>query len=179
NVINQEVITQMANGVIVIDCEQVVLANLSAYQLLSIPNATAMDAEYVETNAALSSSPNSLLNNSLNSHANNSSNNIKNHIANKPLADFQQQLRAQHPQFFEACLSIETGQSRSFIYELPATANASVFAKLRVEIIPLKNDSKLVILEDLRREQAPTKKYHFKVSALTSASFFIGGIGHW
>ena len=158
NVINQEVITQMANGVIVIDCEQVVLANLSAYQLLSIPNATAMEAEYVETNAALSSSPNSLLNNSLNSHANNSSNNIKNHIANKPLADFQQQLRAQHLQLFEACLSIETGQSRSFIYELPATANASVFGKLRVEIIPLKNDSKLVILEDLRREQASAQQ---------------------
>lgn len=58
NVINQEVIPQMANGVIVIDCEQVVLANLAAYQLLSIPNTTAMEAEYVETNAALSSSPN-------------------------------------------------------------------------------------------------------------------------
>ena len=68
NVINQEVITQMANGVIVIDCEQVVLANLSAYQLLSIPNATAMDAEYVETNAALSSSQNDSLNNFLKQH---------------------------------------------------------------------------------------------------------------
>ena len=166
NVINQEVITQMANGVIVIDCEQVVLANLSAYQLLSIPNATAMEAKYVETNATLSSSPNNLLNSSLNvtlsdssnSPTNNSSNNIKNHIANKPLSDFQQQFRAQHLQLFEACLSIETGQSRSFIYELSATANASVFGKLRVEIIPLKNDSKLVILEDLRREQASAQQ---------------------
>ena len=36
NVINQEVITQMVNGVIVIDREQVVLANLAAHQLLSI-----------------------------------------------------------------------------------------------------------------------------------------------
>ena len=166
NVINQEVITQMANGVIVIDCEQVVLANLSAYQLLSIPNATAMEAEYVETNAALSSSPNNLLNSSLNvtlsdssnSPANNSSNNIKNHIANKPLSDFQQQFRAQHLQLFEACLSIETGQSRSFIYELSATANTSVFGKLRVEIVPLKDDSKLIILEDLRREQASAQQ---------------------
>ncbi len=166
NVINQEVITQMANGVIVIDCEQVVLANLSAYQLLSIPNATAMEAKYVETNAALSSSPNNLLNSSLNvtlsdssnSPTNNSSNNIKNHIANKPLSDFQQQFRAQHLQLFEACLSIETGQSRSFIYELSATANASVFGKLRVEIVPLKDDSKLIILEDLRREQASAQQ---------------------
>lgn len=166
NVINQEVITQMANGVIVIDCEQVVLANLAAYQLLSIPNATAMEAEYVETNATLSSSPNNSLNSSLNgtlsnssnSLAKNTTNNIKNHIINKPLADFQQQLRAQHLQLFEACLSIETGQSRSFIYELPSTANASVFGKLRVEIIPLKDDSKLVILEDLRREQASAQQ---------------------
>ena len=162
NVINQEVITQMANGVIVIDCEQVVLANLSAYQLLSMPNATAMDAEYVETNAALSSSPNNSLNgtssNSSISPAKNTANNIKNHIANKPLADFQQQFREQHLQLFEACLSIETGQSRSFIYELPATANASVFGKLRVEIIPLKDNSKLVILEDLRREQASAQQ---------------------
>ena len=159
NVINQEVITQMANGVIVIDCEQVVLANLSAYQLLSIPNATAMDAEYVETNAALSSSPNSLLNNSLNSTSpKNHTKNTSNYLADNTLSDFQQQLRAQHLQLFEACLSIETGQSRSFIYELPATANASVFGKLRVEIIPLKNDSKLVILEDLRREQASAQQ---------------------
>ena len=162
NVINQEVITQMANGVIVIDCEEVVLANLAAYQLLSIPNTTAMEAEYVETNAALSSSPNNSLNGTLSnssiSPAKNTANNIKNHIANKPLADFQQQLRAQHLQLFEACLSIETGQSRSFIYELPATANASVFGKLRVEIIPLKDDSKLVILEDLRREQASAQQ---------------------
>lgn len=162
NVINQEVITQMANGVIVIDCEQVVLANLAAYQLLSIPNTTAMEAEYVETNAALSSSPNNLLNSSLNSTLNKSSKNhaknTSNLIANKPLADFQQQLRAQHLQLFEACLSIETGQSRTFIYEMPATANASVFGKLRVEIVPLKDDSKLIILEDLRREQASAQQ---------------------
>lgn len=157
NVINQEVITQMANGVIVIDCEQVVLANLAAYQLLSIPNATAMDAEYVETNAALSSSQNDSLNNFLNSTSpKNHTKNTSNHLADNTLSDFQQQLRAQHLQLFEACLSIETGQSRSFIYELPA--NASVFGKLRVEIIPLKDNSKLVILEDLRREQASAQQ---------------------
>ena len=159
NVINQEVITQMANGVIVIDCEEVVLANLAAYQLLSIPNTTAMEAEYVETNATLSSSQNDSLNNFLNSTSpKNHAENTSNHLADNTLADFQQQLRAQHLQLFEACLSIETGQSRSFIYELPATANASVFGKLRVEIIPLKDDSKLIILEDLRREQASAQQ---------------------
>ena len=38
DIINQEVISQMVNGVIVIDGKQVVLANLAAYQLLSILN---------------------------------------------------------------------------------------------------------------------------------------------
>ena len=37
-------------------------------------------------------------------------------------------------------------------------ANASVVGKLRVEIIPLKDDSKLIILEDLRREQASAQQ---------------------
>ena len=143
NVINQEVIAQMANGVIVMDCEQVVLANLAAHQLLSIPNPSVLIlTENLDTNSTLSSSPNDGVENTAN------------HIDNKLLSDFQQQLREQHLQLFEACLSIETGQSRTFIYELPAIANASVFGKLRVEIIPLKDDSKLIILEDLRREQA-------------------------
>lgn len=38
NDINQEVISQMINGVIVIDKQHIVLANLAAYQLLSILN---------------------------------------------------------------------------------------------------------------------------------------------
>ncbi len=41
---------------------------------------------------------------------------------------------------------------------MPAVANASIFGKLRVQIIPLKDDSKLVILEDLRREQASAQQ---------------------
>ena len=44
NVINQEVITQMVNGVIVIDSKHVVLANLAAHQLLSIPNPSPLAA---------------------------------------------------------------------------------------------------------------------------------------
>ena len=140
NVINQEVITQMANGVIVIDSQHVVLANLAAYQLLSIPN----HSSPASTDTAINTS---------NIHKNPLS--TKN---NKPLSDFQQQLNEQHLQLFDACLSIAAGQSRTFVYELPAVANASVIGKLRVEIIHLKDDSKLIILEDLRREQASAQQ---------------------
>ncbi|WP_262880625.1 sensor histidine kinase [Psychrobacter sp. ANT_WB68] len=130
NVINQEVITQMVNGVIVIDGKHVVLANLAAHQLLSIPNPSPLAAtEAIDT-----------------SHN------------NKPVSDFPLLLRAQHLQLLDACLSVEAGQSRTFIYELPAVANASVVGKLRVEIIPLKDDSKLILLEDLRREQASAQQ---------------------
>ncbi|MEJ6067250.1 ATP-binding protein [Psychrobacter sp. 16-Bac2893] len=120
NSINQEVISQMVNGVIVIDNKQVVLANLAAYQLLSIPNG--------------------------------------NDNKSKSVAAFQQQLGEQHLQLFDACLSVAAGYSRTFIYELPAVANASVIGKLRVDIIPLRDDSKLIILEDLRREQASAQQ---------------------
>ena len=147
NVINQEVIAQMANGVIVIDSKQVVLANLAAYQLLSIPNSSLQAiTEATNTNDRLNSSPSDIANNG-------SSKNDKN-----TLPDFQQQVREQHLQLFDACLSVETGQSRTFIYELPAVANVSVVGKLRVEIIPLKDESKLIILEDLRREQASAQQ---------------------
>ena len=147
NVINQEVIAQMANGVIVIDAKQVVLANLAAYQLLSISNSSLQAVtEATNTNDRLNSSPSDIANNGSSKDDNN------------PLSDFQQQVREQHLQLFDACLSVETGQSRTFIYELPAVANVSVVGKLRVEIIPLKDDSKLIILEDLRREQASAQQ---------------------
>ncbi|WP_201607869.1 sensor histidine kinase [Psychrobacter okhotskensis] len=136
NVINQEVITQMVNGVIVIDRQQIVLANLAAHQLLSIPNPPL---------ASLIDTP---------SHLSYEQNNLEAAL----LADFQQQLREQHLQLLDACLSVAEGQSRSFVYELPAVANASVVGKLRVQIIPLKDNSKLILLEDLRREQASAQQ---------------------
>ena len=37
-------------------------------------------------------------------------------------------------------------------------ANASVINKLRIQIIPLKNQSRLVLLDDLRREQASAQQ---------------------
>lgn len=130
NVINQEVITQMVNGVIVIDKQHIVLANLAAHQLLSLSPITAQNTfdDTKETqNKAL-------------------------------LSNFEQQLNKQHSQLFNACLSVASGQSRAFTYDVPAVANASIFGKLRVQIIPLKDDSKLVILEDLRREQASAQQ---------------------
>nr|WP_233449089.1 HAMP domain-containing sensor histidine kinase [Psychrobacter luti] len=152
NVINQEVITQMVNGVIVIDCKHVVLANLAAYQLLSISNPSPLAmTEAVDTSHMLK-----MLSTTAKKAPHYDDNQPVND--NQPVSDFQQQLRAKHLQLLEACLSVEAGQSRTFIYELPAVANVSVVGKLRVEIIPLKDDSKLIILEDLRREQASAQQ---------------------
>lgn len=136
NVINQEVITQMINGVIVIDKEHIVLANLAAHQLLSLsPN----------SHAAV---PN-VFTDKKDEH---------DHHRHALLSNFQQALSRQHTQLFKACLSVASGQSRTFTYDLPAVANASVFGKLRVQITPLKDDSKLIILEDLRREHASAQQ---------------------
>lgn len=136
HVINQEVITQMVNGVIVIDNQRIVLANLAAHQLLSVSHNLPDSVEHtaIDIKDAQNENRHALLDN------------------------FEQQLSKQHGQLFKACLSVAAGQSRTFTYELPAVANASVFGKLRVQITPLKDDSKLIILEDLRREQASAQQ---------------------
>ena len=136
NVINQEVITQMVNGVIVIDKQRVVLANLAAHQLLSVSHDPAISLHHTSIDIT----------------------DAQNHNRNELLSNFQQQISKQHTQLFKACLSVAEGQPRTFTYDLPAVANASVFGKLRVQIIPLKDDSKLIILEDLRREQASAQQ---------------------
>ncbi|WP_420229306.1 sensor histidine kinase [Psychrobacter sp. ER1] len=133
NVINQEVITQMVNGVIVIDKQHIVLANLAAHQLLSLSLVTPVTPQ-------------------------NTFEDVKETQNKALLSNFEQQLNKQHSQLFNACLSVASGQSRAFTYDVPAVANASIFGKLRVQIIPLKDDSKLVILEDLRREQASAQQ---------------------
>jgi two-component system sensor histidine kinase PilS (NtrC family) len=137
HVINQEVITQMVNGVIVIDKQQIVLANLAAHQLLSISHNPSVSLPHVSPF---------------------DTKNAQNNHRNARLFNFQQQLNKQHAQLFKACLSVAAGQSRTFTYDLPAGTNASVLDKLRVQIIPLKDDSKLLILEDLRREQASAQQ---------------------
>jgi len=136
NVINQEVITQMVNGVIVIDKQHIVLANLAAHQLLSLSFVTLVTP----------------------TTAQNTLDDTKETQNKALLSNFEQQLNKQHSQLFNACLSVASGQSRAFTYDVPAVANASIFGKLRVQIIPLKDDSKLVILEDLRREQASAQQ---------------------
>ena len=133
NVINQEVVTQMVNGVIVIDKQHIVLANLAAHQLLSLSLVTPTTAQ-------------------------NTFEDVKETQNKALLSNFEQQLNKQHSQLFNACLSVASGQSRAFTYDVPAVANASIFGKLPVQIIPLKDDSKLVILEDLRREQASAQQ---------------------
>lgn len=136
NVINQEVITQMVNGVIVIDKQDIVLANLAAHQLLSITQDSSLRASSTSTD-------------------------IEEMRGNTPhaiLSNFKKQLSKQHCQLLQACLSVATGQSRTFTYDVPEVANASIFGKLRVQIIPLKDDSKLILLEDLRREQASAQQ---------------------
>ena len=135
DIINQEVISQMVNGVIVIDGKQVVLANLAAYQLLSILNISERELK-----------------------DDSSKDNRQKDEKSKAVADFQRQFSEQHLPLFDACLSVAAGLTRTFIYELPAVANTSITGKLRVDITPLKDDSKLLILEDLRREQASAQQ---------------------
>ena len=107
NVINQEVITQMVNGVIVIDKQDIVLANLAAHQLLSITQYSSLRASSTSTD-------------------------IKEMRGDTPhaiLFNFRQQLSKQHSQLLQACLSVATGQSRTFTYDVPEVANASIFGK--------------------------------------------------
>ncbi len=136
NVINQEVITQMVNGVIVIDKQDIVLANLAAHQLLSITQDSSLRASSTSTDTK----------------------EMRGDTPHATLSNFKHQLSKQHSQLLQACLSVAAGQTRTFTYDVPEVANASIFGKLRVQIIPLKDESKLVLLEDLRREQASAQQ---------------------
>ncbi len=144
NAINQEVISHMLNGVMVIDQQHIVLANHATYQLLGI------------TEVQESSSKTALITTDQHSHERGSfqqrQRKFKNH--HNPLTNFQQQLAHHHSQLLNNCLAVATEQTHSFIYELPTRADASLVGKLRVQVIPLKDSSQLVLFEDLRREQA-------------------------
>lgn len=151
NTINQEVISQMINGVMVIDEGRIVLANDAAYQLLDIPNQALTAADNPQTSEM---APTQRLKNRRKSLLLRRRHKQQLQQAFDPLAAFQRQLQAQHAALLESCLSIAVGQTRTFIYELPAVASASMLNKLRVQIIPLKDSSQLLLLEDQRREQA-------------------------
>ena len=137
NAINQEVISKMVNGVMVIDHQKVVLANQAACTLLNI-NAHFDDDIGLEL--------------------------------------LQHQITSLHPRLCEWFISIQNHANAAlksptdtvdnnqgnlnrafpftYIYDLPRFASTSIIDKLRVELTPLKNHSQLLILEDLRREQA-------------------------
>ncbi|WP_084785751.1 sensor histidine kinase [Psychrobacter urativorans] len=151
NNINQEVISQMLNGVMVIDQGHIVLANAATYKLLEIsdqlktPHKPVQNQDYKHNTNWLTSifkrQPTSA-----------------SHQINGSLAAFQQQMKDRHESLLDRCLAVSAGRSRSFIYELPIMENASVRDKLRIQIIPLKDASQLVLLEDLRREQASAQQ---------------------
>ena len=141
NTINQEVISQMLNGIMVIDKQHIVLANHATYQLLGIPETEVSPFKEVPTNYR---DPKPTLRQQ--------QRNFKNH--HNPLYAFQQALAHQHRALLNSCLSVPTNQSRNFVYELPEAATASITNKLRVQVIPLEDGSQLILLEDLRREQA-------------------------
>jgi len=142
NRINQEVISKIVSGVMVVENQQVVLANQAACQLLHIDGYASDDERSLET--------------------------------------LQQQLITLHPILYDWFLSLyddlgaayqtpsnsanrtmETPQALlqlpypiTFIYELPPLVSKGVVNKLRIELTPLRNNSQLLIIEDLRREQA-------------------------
>ena len=145
NDINQEVISQMMNGVMVIDKEDIVLANNATYQLLDISTQSAADAEPETSREIGISWYDSFINRR--HHADD-------HPSKRPFIAFQQQMKVRHERLLKQCRAVAAGHSRNFIYELPTVGRSLVTDKLRVQIIPLKNNSQLVLLEDLRREQA-------------------------
>lgn len=174
NAINQEVISQMVNGVIVIDEERIVLANQAAYQLLSISN----DVENIDhESGTFPHNSRDHINSELENNALEAtlyqSDTQQASIDNSNLYNFQERLGQQHPKLLKICLSATIKHSHTFIYELPSVFNASVSSKLRVQIIPLKDSSQLMILEDLSREQASAQQLK-----LASLGQFTASIAH-
>lgn len=144
NAINKEVISHMLNGVMVIDQQHIVLANHATYQLLGMTEVK----DSMSLSAPIYSSEHLQEPGNLRQRQRK----FKNH--HNPLTEFEQQLGQLHGKLLNNCLSVAPEQTHSFIYELPKTADTSLVGKLRVQIIPLKDGSQLVLLEDLRREQA-------------------------
>ena len=145
NTINQEVISQMMNGVMVIDNGHIVLANTATYELLAITE----KSKYIPESPPSKNSKKNWYTTLISRRHNPDS-----HQTNRTLTDFQHQMQTHHGRLLSKCLAVKAGQSRNFIYELPIANNATAGNKLRIQIIPLKDGSQLALLEDLRREQA-------------------------
>ena len=155
NTINQEVISQMINGMIVVDDRRIVLANLAAYQLLGItqtepvdPAATLLTENVVPRGKASRNKTKTTKSKTVNNYQ----------LTPNPLANFQNQLVEQHSSLIKSYLTLATSQSRTFLYDLPKPVSSSTTSKLRIQIIPLKDGSQLVLIEDLRREQASAQQ---------------------
>lgn len=152
--INQEVISQMISGVMVIDKGKIVLANTATYQLLGLKNISVDD---------LGASPNRVQNQNVSSAKPRvlpwlrpiaSQKEATHYQQSQLLISVQQQIQAVHAPLLKSCLAVAPGLSRNFIYDLPLEANTALSNKLRIQVIPLKDNSQLVLLEDLQREQA-------------------------
>ena len=147
NTINQEVISQMLNGVMVVEQGRVMMANNATYQLLGIgegeppePTPAPLTRKRWYQKAPLSD-------------------------PFDPFLDFQAQLQQQHPTLYQGLLAaVNSGQARAFVYELPHNALDVTASKLSVQLIPLKDHSQLILFEDLRREQAQAQQ--LKLAAL-------------
>ncbi|WP_352338951.1 ATP-binding protein [Psychrobacter sp. 16-MNA-CIBAN-0192] len=152
--INQEVISQMHSGVMVIDKGDIVLANTATYQLLGLKNMG------TDTSAASEISPLTAKNRRYRDWLRPTFYRKKSRPiqTNKAMISVQQQIQALHLPLLESCSSVAAGLSRNFIYDLPVEITTALIHKLRVQIIPLKDNSQLVLLEDLQREQASAQQ---------------------
>lgn len=141
NRINQEVISKIVSGVMVIENQRVVLANQAACQLLRVDDYTSNDDHSLASLQHQLITLHPLLHDwFLSRHDDGAA-----HLASSIIAN-------------ETVQSPGTwGQLRypiTFIYELPPQVSQGVVNKLRIELTPLRNNSQLIIIEDLRREQA-------------------------
>ena len=155
NAINQEVISKMVSGVLVIDNQKLVLVNQAACQLLHI------HAPFDDSTRSLDILHHQLV--SLHPEL------CDWYLSQQVVAKTTAYKHANSPTTSAASHS-ETLSSQAtmprksvsypytFIYELPTFASTSLVDKLRVELTPLKDTSQLIILEDLRREQASAQQ---------------------
>jgi two-component system sensor histidine kinase PilS (NtrC family) len=176
NTINQEVISQMLNGVLVIDKGQIMLANAAVYHLLAINAGPKADTK-INTNRLNKAD----INDQQNKQQKNSRYPININLLKRrqqpatsqrtnPLFQLQKQLTTEHSALLDSCLQPTTTATANFIYQLPnvvkvaKATSTSMTDKLRVQIIPLKDGSQLMLLEDLKREQASAQQ--LKLAAL-------------
>lgn len=172
NAINQEVISKMVSGVMVIDHQQVVLINQAACSLLNInPHFDEENSLELLQHQLLSLHPQLCewfisIQGDTGQSADQSNDNTDTNVDVD--VDVAHNNSRTHPSSEDSSNSNSNSSADptrlnpvypfTYIYELPSFASTSVIDKLRVELTPLKNHSQLLILEDLRREQASAQQ---------------------